>query len=480
MEGNVNLDHLFAVILGGGAGTRLWPLSRELSPKQLLKLFGTDSLIRKTVLRLKKLIPEENVFIVTSERLLDEIRNHLLSEYPPLKKIQYIIEPAARNTGPAVLLAAWELFKKDKDSILGVFPSDHYIENDEALIEAIKVAYEVAQKDYLVTFGLKPLRPETGFGYIELGNSIQNSNAYQARSFVEKPDLKKAKEFVDSGKYFWNSGMFVFKARIILEEGRKFLPKVIEVLGEIDTFSDENKEKISEEAFLSIDPISIDYGIMEKSERVAIIPVDIGWKDVGSLTALEEFYEKDERRNVKIGNIVEVDSEDSIFYSDSRLVAAIGLSDLMVIDTRDATLVCPKERAQEVAKIVAMLKEKDAGEYLAHRHSVRPWGSFVLLEKGDNYQVKLIKVKPGMKLSEQLHNHRSEHWIVVKGTAKVTIGGKEKILHAGESAFIQVSARHRLENPGKIPVLLIEVQSGEYLGEDDIVRFRDEFGRGKD
>lgn len=479
MEGN-NLEHLFGVILGGGAGTRLWPLSRELSPKQLLKLFGTDSLIRKTVLRLKKLIPEESVFIVTSERLLDEIRNHLLSEYPPLKDIQYIIEPAARNTAPAVLLATWEILKKDKDAVLGVFPSDHYIENDDALLEAIKTAYEVAQEGYLVTFGLKPSRPETGFGYIELGNPLQNGRAYEARRFVEKPDLETAKEFVDSGKYFWNSGMFVFRAEVVLEEGRRFLPQVVRVLEEIDTFSEEDKEKLAMEAFISIEPISIDYGIMEKSDHVAVIPVDIGWKDVGSLTALEEFYEKDERGNIKIGNIIEIDSEDSIFYSDARLVAAIGLSDLMAIDTRDATLICPKDRAQDVAKIVSLLKKKHAGEYLSHRHSTRPWGYFVLLEKGDNFQVKLIEVKPGMKLSEQLHNHRSEHWIVVKGAAKVTISGEEKTLHVGESVFIPVSARHRLENPGKIPVLLIEVQSGEYLGEDDIIRFKDEFGRGKD
>lgn len=467
--------------MGGGAGTRLWPLSRELSPKQLLKLFGTDSLIRRTVLRLKKLIPEEKIYIVTSNRLFDEIRNHLLSSYPQLKQVNYIIEPAARNTAPAVLLAAWELLKKDKDAVLGVFPSDHYIENDEALIEAVKRAYRVAQDGYLVTFGLKPTRPETGFGYIELGKTIRGKGGvFKASRFVEKPDLETAKKFVSSGNYFWNSGMFVFRADVIVEEGKRFLPHVIRVLEEIESFSAGEKAQLAEEAFMSIEPISIDYAIMEKSERVAVIPVDVGWKDVGSLSALAEFYKKDERGNVKIGNIVELDSENSIFYSDSRLVAAIGLSNFLVIDTRDATLVCPTERAQEVSKIVDRLKEKEAGECLSHRYSIRPWGNFVLLEKGDNFQVKLIEVKPGMKLSEQLHNHRSEHWIIVKGTAKVTINGDERILHAGESAFIPVSARHRLENPGKIPVLLIEVQTGEYLGEDDIVRFSDDFGRDKE
>lgn len=471
------LEKFYGIVLAGGAGTRLWPLSRELTPKQLLKLFGADSLIRKTVLRLKKIIPEERIYIVTSKNLFDEIRNHLLSEYPPVKKVNYLLEPLPKNTAPAVLLSAWEIKKIEKQAIIGVFPSDHYIENDENLVKAVLKAIKAAKMGYLATFGLKPDKPETGFGYIEIGDSLLDEEVFKVQRFVEKPPYELAKEFVESGKYLWNSGMFVFSVEKILSEAEKFLPEAVQILEEIDSYSDEEKQRFAVEAFERMPSISIDYAIMEKSKDVAVVPVDLGWKDVGSFPALEEFYEKDEDGNVKIGKVVDYKCKSSIFYTDSRLIAAIGLENMMIIDTRDATLVCPKDRAQDVAGIVKKLKEEGAEEYLFHRHSVRPWGSFTLLEKGDKFQVKLIEVKPGAKLSEQMHNHRSENWIIVKGTAKVFLDGKEKILHAGESVYIPMNAKHRLENPGKIPLTLIEVQIGEYLGEDDIVRFNDDFGR---
>lgn len=474
------MDNFYGIILAGGAGTRLWPLSRELSPKQLLELFGTDSLIKRTVNRLTKLVPEDHVVILTSERLFDEIRNHLLSGKPSYRGVRYLLEPAARNTAPAVLFAAWRIAKEDPDAVIGVFPSDHYIERDDALLAAVRFAADVARQGWLVTFGLKPERPETGFGYIEAGDTILAGggfHALRAARFTEKPDRATAERFVNSGNFFWNSGMFVFTVRDIIEAGRKYFPEAIEALETLDDLDEEEYAERAREIFEGITAISIDYAIMEKSDRVAVIPVDIGWKDVGSLPAIEEFYEKDAAGNVRIGKIVDLDSENSIFYSDSRLVAGIGLKDMMVIDTRDATLVCPKERAQDVGKLAGLLKERSADEFLAHRYSLRPWGSFVLLEKGPNFQIKLIEVKPGMKLSEQLHNHRSEHWIVVGGTAKVTIGGEERTVHTNESVLVPIGARHRLENPGKIPLRIIEVQSGEYLGEDDIVRFDDEYGR---
>ncbi|MCX7831431.1 MAG: mannose-1-phosphate guanylyltransferase/mannose-6-phosphate isomerase [Actinobacteria bacterium] len=478
IEERKSIENFYAVVLAGGAGTRLWPLSRELTPKQLLKLFGADSLIRKTVSRLKRIIPEERVYIVTSKSLFDEIRNHLLSEYPPLKKLGYILEPLPKNTAPAVILAAWEIKKIDNQAVIGVFPSDHYIEDDEALVESVLSAIDVAKKGYLVTFGLKPTRPESGFGYIEMGDEIVDGKAYKVKRFIEKPPVEIAEKLIRTGKHFWNSGMFVFSVEKILDEAMKYLPEVVEALKEIDGYAEEEKSMFAEKAFEGLPTISIDYAIMEKSESVAVIPVEIGWRDVGSLPALEEFYEKDERGNVTIGNIVNIDCKNSLFYSDSRLVAGIGLDGLMVIDTRDATLVCPKERAQDVAQVVKRLKDQGREEYISHRHSTRPWGSFTLLEKADNYQVKLIEVKPGAKLSEQMHNHRSENWIVVKGTARVFLNGEERILHAGESIYIPANARHRLENPGKINLTIIEVQIGEYLGEDDIVRFSDDFGRG--
>jgi mannose-1-phosphate guanylyltransferase/mannose-6-phosphate isomerase len=471
-------DHVYGVILSGGAGTRLWPLSRELSPKQILHLFGTDSLIRQTITRLTKRIPEDHIFIVTGERLFEEIRNHLLTGFPPCKNVQYILEPAARNTAPAVALAAWNIMQKDPEAILGVFPSDHYITDDQPLLDALEKAIEAARDGYLVTFGLQPDRPETGFGYLQQGEPLpKHPGVFCAARFIEKPNLEKAKELIQDPRHLWNSGMFVFSARVLLEEVERYLPELHQVLGKLSTYSSEDYERFAQQEFCRAPAISLDYGVMERSDRVALIPLTLLWKDVGSLPALAEFHPKDALGNVAVGHILQEGCQNSLFYSDSRLIAAIGLEGLMVIDTLDATLVCSKERAQDVSKVVARLKETGAPESLSHRYSHRPWGSFLELEKGTTYQVKHIEVHPGQRLSEQLHRHRSEHWILLQGTAKVTVDDKEHIVQANQSLFIPTNARHRLENVGKIPVCLIEVQNGEYLGEDDIVRFTDDYGR---
>jgi len=472
------LEHFYGVILGGGAGTRLWPLSRELSPKQILHLFGQDSLIRQTIYRLQKLIPEDRISIVTGERLYEEIRNHLLAEYPPLKEVRFILESAPRNTAPAVALAAWQLARHDEQAILGVFPSDHFIAPDEPLLEAIARAYRVAQEGCLVTFGLKPQRPETGYGYIEQGPAIAGGmGAYQVLRFHEKPDLPTAQSFLQSGRHFWNSGIFLFQAKTLLEEVQKYLPDLIATLQTLDRYSPQEYQRFAAELFGKLKPISLDYGVLEKSEKVAVLPVEIGWKDVGSLPSLDEFHPKDAQGNVQVGHVLLEDCRNTTVYSDSRLVATIGLEDLMVIDTRDATLVCPKSQSQKVSRIVARLKEEGAQEGISQRASARPWGSFIELEKGPTFQVKHIEVLPGMRLSEQLHNHRSEHWIILSGTARISLDGSDHLLHANESIYIPMNTRHRLENPGKILVRLIEVQNGEYLGEDDIERFQDDFGR---
>lgn len=477
--------NFYGVILAGGTGTRFWPLSRELNPKQTLKLFGAESLIEQCIKRLLPIASEEKIVIVTGAKLRDEIRNHLVSAKPPLKGVKYLVEPLARNTAAAIGLAATYLFKLDPSAILGVFPSDHTIKDKTNFLKAIETSIELANKGFLVTFGIPPERPETGYGYIEQGNPLPaNSSVFHVDRFAEKPSRDKAEEFLKNGGYFWNSGIFIFTAQKILEEIEKFMPELYEKLKWFSekSVADWDTDK-AQDIFSPLESISIDYGVLERSKDVLVIPVDLGWSDMGSFLALENLFEKDEQGNVVVGNVVDVDSKDSIIYTDKHLVAALGLKDMIVINTHDAVLICPKNRTQEVRKIVDILKKKKAEEYLTHRTVYRPWGSYTVLEKGPGYKIKLVEVFPKKRLSSQLHHHRSEHWVVLSGTAKITLravsqkGEEEYLVHANESTFIPPSTVHRLENPGIIPLKIIEVQNGEYLEEDDIVRFEDDFGR---
>lgn len=362
-----------------------------------------------------------------------------------------------------------------------VMPSDHIILNNDAFIKVLKTAEKVALKGYLTTIGIISDRPETGYGYIKKGaalSKISGSQCFKVEGFVEKPDLARAKEYLKSGNYFWNSGIFVWRTSDILTEIKRQMPDLYAGLAEIEkAIGKKNEQDVLRGVFRTLRPVSIDYGVMEKASKVAVVPADIGWSDVGSWRALEDIAEKDRSGNIISGNVVDIGSRNSIVYAGKRVVATVGLENLIVVDTPDATLICNKNNAQDVRKVVDLLKQKGAQELVEHVTVKRPWGSYTVLEVGSRYKIKRIVVKPGAKLSHQLHHHRSEHWVVVAGTARVMVGEQTYNVHPNESTYVPISAKHRLENPGKVPLHLIEVQNGDYIEEDDIVRFDDEYGR---
>jgi len=475
---------MYAVIMAGGSGTRFWPLSREKMPKQLLKIGSEDTLIQQTVDRVLPLVGRERTFIVTNQGLAGEIQTQLIARFGGAWDRNFILEPSAKNTAPALGLAALHVSRMDPDGIMVVLAADHVIKRVDAFLECLRTAAEAARHGYLVTLGIKPNRPETGYGYIKAGTTCPEdglSGVHRVERFVEKPDHRTAEEYLRSGQYYWNSGMFVWKAGAFLREIEKHMPALHQGLGEIRQSLGSGKDAETVQAVFSrLEAISVDYGIMERTDRAAIVPADIGWSDVGSWNALEEVTEKDGSGNIVAGNVIDIGSRDSILYAEKRLVATIGLKDTIVVDTPDATLVCSKDRAQDVKKVVEELKKRKSGEHLIHRTVHRPWGNYTVLEEGDRYKIKRIEVHPGAKLSHQLHHHRSEHWVVVTGTARVTNDEREYDVHPNESTYIPMSTKHRLENQGRIPLQIIEVQNGEYLEEDDIVRFDDDYNRHDD
>ncbi|RJX27028.1 MAG: mannose-1-phosphate guanylyltransferase/mannose-6-phosphate isomerase [Desulfurivibrio sp.] len=461
------------IILAGGSGSRLWPLSRELYPKQLLNLTEECSLLQSTLKRLEDLPDCLPPVVVVGEAhrflTLNQIR-----ELGREGQVDIILEPVGRNTAPAICAAA--LYCRDRaeeELVLLVLPADHLIRRPQAFSQAVAGAVELAVQGRLVTFGITPSAPETGYGYIEKGegNSVL--------SFVEKPDLQKAKEYLAAGNYFWNSGMFAFAAGAFLAEMAKLSPAIYSHMVDAVDHGTRDRDffRLERESMQKCPDDSIDYAMMEKSALVSVIPADLGWSDIGSWQAFWEVADKDDHGNVLSGDVIAEDLTDSFVRSENRLVAAVGLQNMLVVETADAVLVAPINRSQDVKKIVTRLKSEGREEHLLHRTVYRPWGSYTILEEQTAFKIKRITVNPGVKLSLQMHHHRSEHWVVVRGTARVTCGDKVFLVLENQSTYIPCGEKHRLENPGVIALELIEVQNGSYLGEDDIVRFDDDFGR---
>jgi len=480
---------LDAVILAGGSGQRFWPLSRELNPKQLLGMFGTESLIAQAVHRVLPALERTGgkAWIVTNERLFDELRNHLTAQADTrLHHVDYLKEPLPRNTAPAIALAAAVLSAEDPQALMVVLPSDHLLEEGATWDDCLESAALLAADDHLVTIGIAPTRAETGYGYILGAEDLPAYDVGAAKPrrvdrFVEKPDADTAERFVESGRYFWNAGIFVMKAATVLSELEAATAEGAHIVRVVRDLAarprDEWGSEAAIEAFGGLPALSIDYALMEHTERAAVIPAPLTWSDVGSLLSLETLAEPDDLGTVRVGRGVDVDTRDSIVYTTDRLVATLGVSDLIVVDTADATLVAAKDRAQDVRQIVEALKAAGADEVVQPKVSLRPWGSWTLLMKTDGFQIKSIDVLPGKRLSLQSHESRSEHWVVVSGSARVECDTVVHELSANESVYLPAGCVHRLENPAEDLLRVIEVAVGDYLGEDDITRYDDDWGR---
>jgi mannose-1-phosphate guanylyltransferase/mannose-6-phosphate isomerase len=466
---------VFPVILSGGAGTRLWPLSREMYPKQLLALTSRYSMLQETALRLAPIADARAPIIVCNEAHRFTVAEQLRTL--GIEPSAILLEPAGRNTAPAVALAALKAQELDADATIVVAPADHVIRDARAFQHAADIAAGLAQGGKLVTFGIVAHAPETGYGYIHRGAG--QGPAYPVAQFIEKPPLEVAEKFVASGEYFWNSGMFVFKASRYLTELGAFAPDILEASTAAyrAAKADLDFVRIDKAAFEACRSESIDYAVMEKTKDAVVLPLDAGWSDVGSWSSLFDALPADEHGNVLHGDVLVHDTQDCFVHSSSRLVTAVGMENHIIVETKDAVLVAPKERVQDVKELVTALKKAGRSESAWHREVYRPWGSYDSVDDGDRFQVKRLSLKPGGMLSLQMHHHRAEHWIVVQGTARVTCGDKTFLLSENESTFVPIGATHRIENPGKVPLHIIEVRSGSYLGEDDIVRYEDNYGR---
>lgn len=470
----------FSIIMCGGSGTRLWPLSRAQFPKQFLPLVNDTSMLQDTLARLPT-THQAPIFICNED--------HRFLVAQQVKQAQcddatILLEPQGRNTAPAVALAALNALSKNEDALLLILAADHVIKDKAKFHQAVSVAAESAQNGKLVTFGIVPTHAETGYGYIKKGSKQGEANSdgtYKVAQFVEKPSIETAQKYLASGEYLWNSGMFLFKASRYVEELEKFRPDILTACRQAMSKVEQDLDFIrpEREAFLQCADESIDYAVMEKTADAVVVPLDAGWSDVGSYSALWEVCQQDEQQNVIKGDVIAHDTRNSYIHSQNKLIATIGIDNLVVIDTPDAVLIASKDKVQEVKKVVEQLKSQQRPEVYLHREVYRPWGKYDSVDTGERFQVKRITVNPGAKLSVQMHHHRAEHWIIVSGTAKVTLDEKTFLLSENQSTYIPIGVVHALENPGKLPLEMIEVQSGSYLGEDDIVRFEDRYGRAK-
>ena len=468
---------LLPVIMAGGTGSRLWPMSRELYPKQFLRLHGHLSMLQETVERLNGLDVREPVVICNEEH-----RFLVAEQLRQIDKLSQniILEPVGRNTAPAIALAALNAIADGSDPLMLVLAADHIINDSEAFHQAIAFATPYAEKNSLVTFGIVPTGPETGYGYIQRGEVFgNNSELFKVKRFVEKPNEKTAEEYINAGEYYWNSGMFMFRAKKYLEELKKYRPDILEACelaieksNKTDSFTN-----IDKDSFMACPDESVDYAVMEKTDEAVVVSLNAGWSDVGSWSALWDVSEKDKLNNAITGDAFLHNTKNCYINTDERLVAAIGVENLVIVSTKDAVLVVDKNKVQDVKKIVEFLKAEQRSEYRKHRESYRPWGRSDAIVQEKRFNVNRVTVKPGGAFSKQMHHHRAEHWVVLSGTGKVIIEGKEFLLTENQSTFIPLGSFHSLENPGKIPLELLEIQSGSYLGEDDIIRIQDQYGR---
>ncbi len=470
---------LIAVILSGGAGTRLWPVSREASPKPFMRIGNGPTLLQRAATRARRAGADELYVVTNAEyrfRTLDDLAQIPATQKP--ERTTLLLEPMGRNTAPAIAVAALQAQRAHgDDAVLLVLAADHLIQDEARFAERVALAQSIACDGTMALFGIRPTLPETGFGYIEAQDAEGHGDALRVNRFVEKPNATRAAEFLAAGNYYWNSGMFAFSVRTILDELRTHAPEVLAAAQAALPQSSSPTLELDASAFSQAPSISIDYAVMEKSQRIALVPSDFGWSDMGSWKAVADEFERDATGNSVSGEVILTGCTHTHVQSEDRLVAAVGLTNVVIVDTPDALLVCNREATQQVKDVVAELQKRGHDAHKLHRTVMRPWGTYTTLHEGPRFKIKRIEVKPGGRLSSQMHHHRSEHWVVVSGTARMTIAEETFLTSPNESRYVPVGATHRLENPGKVALVMIEVQCGDYVGEDDIVRFDDMYGR---